>query len=126
MSSFRHSLVHDCVQRLDNVEINFIVVIPNTCFPPRDGARERAHIVCGWPGEPGHASDREDLGYERGMKNDVSEGVRSSGERVSASIECFFEKLVDNVKIILQRRRSDFSKVFDEDVQKGANERKGI
>jgi hypothetical protein len=69
---FRHSLVHHCVQRLDDVEIDFVVVIPNTCFPPRDWARERAHIVCGWPREPGDASDGEDLGYECGMENDVS------------------------------------------------------
>lgn len=69
---FRHSLVHDGVQRLDDVEIDFVVVIPNSCFPPRDWARERAHIVCGWSGEPGHASNGKDLGYERGMKNDVS------------------------------------------------------
>ena len=69
---FRHSLVHDCVQRLHDVEIYFVVVIPNTCLPPRDRARERAHIICGWPCEPGHASNGKDLGYERGMKNDVS------------------------------------------------------
>jgi len=69
---FRHSLVHDCVQCLDKVEIDFVVVIPNTCLPPRDRARERAHGVCGWPGKPGHASSGKDLGYERGRKNDVS------------------------------------------------------
>ena len=45
---------------------------------------------------------------------------------MSASIECFFEELVNNVKVILQCRYSNFSKVFDEDVEKGANERKGI
>ena len=61
---FMHSLVHDCVQSLDEVEIDFIVIIPNTGFPPRDRARERAHIVCGWPGKPGHTSNGEDLGYE--------------------------------------------------------------
>ena len=43
-----------------------------------------------------------------------------------ASIERFFEELVDDVKVVLQRRRSDFSKVFDEDVQERANERKRI
>ncbi len=59
---FRHSLVDDRVQSLDDVEIYFIVVIPDTCFPPRYRTRERAHIVCGWPGEPGHAGDGEDLG----------------------------------------------------------------
>ena len=59
-----HPLVHDCIQRLDDVEIDFIVVIPNTCFPPRNRARKCAHIICGWPGEPGHASNGEDLGYE--------------------------------------------------------------
>jgi len=45
---------------------------------------------------------------------------------VSARIECFFEQLVDNVKVIFECRRSDFTKVFDEDVQKSADERKGI
>jgi len=72
MSSLRNSLVHDSVQRLDDVKIYFIVVIPNTGFPPRDRARERAHIVCSWPGEPRHAGNGEDLGNERGMKDDVS------------------------------------------------------
>jgi hypothetical protein len=33
-----YSLVYDRVQRLIDVKIDFIVVIPNTCFPPRDGA----------------------------------------------------------------------------------------
>jgi len=32
------SLVHDRIQGLDDVKIDFIVVIPNTCFPPRDRA----------------------------------------------------------------------------------------
>ncbi len=72
MSSSPHSLVHDCIQRLDDVEIDFIVVIPNSCLPPRDGARERAHIVCSWPGEPGHTGDGEDFGNEGGRKNDVT------------------------------------------------------
>jgi hypothetical protein len=29
-----------CYQRLDDVEIYLIVVIPNTCSPPRDRSRE--------------------------------------------------------------------------------------
>jgi hypothetical protein len=33
-----YSLIHDRIQRLIEVKIYFIVVIPNTCFPPRDGA----------------------------------------------------------------------------------------
>ncbi len=45
---------------------------------------------------------------------------------MSTGIEGFLEELVDDIKVILQRRRSDFAQVFDEDVQKGANERKGI
>ncbi len=67
-----HSLVHDCVQRLDNVEIDLIIVIPNTCFPPWDRARERAHTVCSCPGEPRHASNGEDFGNEGGREDDVS------------------------------------------------------
>ena len=126
MSNFIHSLVHDRVQSLDEVKIYFIAIIPNACFPPRNGARERAHAICSWPGEPGHAGDGENFGNEGGGKDDVSQSVWRGGEWVPAGIECFFEELVDDVKVIPECRRSDFAKVFDEDVQKGADERKGI
>ena len=43
-----------------------------------------------------------------------------------ARIECFFEKLVDDVKVVPEGRCGDLAKVFDENVQKGANESKGI
>ena len=43
-----------------------------------------------------------------------------------AGIECFLEELVDDVKVIPECWRSDFAKVFHEDVQKGADECKGI
>lgn len=43
-----------------------------------------------------------------------------------AGIECFLEELVNDIKVILECRRSEFTKVLDEDVQKGADERKGI
>jgi hypothetical protein len=33
---------------------------------------------------------------------------------------------VDDVKVILESRRGDLPKVFDEDVEKRADERKGI
>jgi transcriptional regulator CtsR len=45
---------------------------------------------------------------------------------VPSGIECFLEELVDDVKVILECRRSEFAEVFDENVQKGADERKGI
>jgi len=33
-----HSLVYHCIQHLDNIEIHFFVIMPNTYFPPQDGA----------------------------------------------------------------------------------------
>jgi hypothetical protein len=43
-----------------------------------------------------------------------------------ARIQSLFEELVNGVKVIPKRRWSDLTKVLDENVQKGADESKGI
>lgn len=43
-----------------------------------------------------------------------------------ARIEGLLEELMNDVKVIPERRRRDLAKVFDEDVEKGADKREGI
>lgn len=43
-----------------------------------------------------------------------------------ACIEGLLKELVDDVKVIFERRRGYFAKVFDENVKEGADECKGI
>ena len=43
-----------------------------------------------------------------------------------ARIEGLLEELVNGVKVIPERRSRDLAKVFDEDVEKGADKREGI
>jgi hypothetical protein len=45
---------------------------------------------------------------------------------VAARIEHLLEELVDDVKVILESRRGDLAKLFDENVEKGTDERKRI
>jgi len=60
----------------------------------------------------------------------VGEGGRTmscsaSGE-VSARIEDLLEELMNDIKVMTGCRCCDFTKVFDEDVKKGADKREGI
>jgi len=60
----------------------------------------------------------------------VGEGGRTtscsaSGE-VPAHIKDLLKELINDIKVMTGCRRRDFAKVFDEDVKKGADKRKGI
>jgi hypothetical protein len=45
---------------------------------------------------------------------------------VPARIEGLLEELMNDVEVIPERRCRDLAKVFDQDVEKGADEREGI
>ena len=45
---------------------------------------------------------------------------------MAARIEHLLEELVDDVKVILESRHGDLAKVFDDNVEKRADECKGI
>ncbi len=118
-------LVHDGVQRLDDVKVDGIVLVAKTSFAPWDRVGKRTYIVCTGSGGSRYESIL--------LMSDGPGGRRTISCRTFGAIvrgrprHLKSPRGVDELyQVVPEHWGGYFSEIFDEDVQEGADGCEGI